>query len=349
MSNASQSSRTLIAMVPNEYLKRDTLRAFAFLARDLALFVGCGALILMSHWTIALVLSLVMGSVLVGIFVIGHDCGHRSFSNNTKINDWVGEIATGLALWPFHVWRLSHDIHHRHTHNIEKDIAWVPFTESKLRRLSSLQSAIYRHTRGGLFFTGSLFFTYYFIKDALRGKKSRHFTPEQMPIVQKSLLITLLCFLAYAGLSVYLGGLFGFVFLFLIPQLVYQFHLSTYTLFHHTHPDSPFLAAEEWSYEKGQLHSTIHVSYPRALEWLNHDINWHVPHHVCVGIPHYHLRGAHQALVKKIPQIKQERFSWPLIHKVITRCQYINNKHDSLAWQSASQGSAHGAASFAKD
>lgn len=40
----------------------------------------------------------------------------------------------------------------------------------------------------------------------------------------------------------------------------------------------------------------MHCDYPRWVEWLCHDINWHVPHHVNSKIPWYNLRPATESL-----------------------------------------------------
>ncbi len=334
MDHANVSARALVAVIPSDCLKPRSSTAFGYLCRDLALFfLAAWAVLVVDQWALAIPLAILMGSALTGIFVVGHDCGHRSFSTNTRINDAVGEFATSLTLWPYQVWRLSHDIHHRHTQNIEKDVAWVPLTEAKFRRLSAWPSIIYCLTRGPLFFIGSMFFTYYLIKDALRGNKSRHFNQQQLPLLRRSLWITLILGLAYVASTIALGGLYGFVFLFLLPQLVFHVHLSTYTLLHHTHPDSRFLADQEWTFAKGQLYSTVHVRFPRWMEWMNHDINWHVPHHVCVGIPHYHLRRAHAALATNFPPIKVEKFGLSLLRRVVGSCQYVKSKEvGGLDW-----------------
>lgn len=329
------SPREVLQAVPAHCLERSTARSLAYLGCDVLLFAGLVAAILSvdSAW-LATPLALLLGTVLTGLFVVGHDCGHRSFSDRTALSDVVGEFATGIALWPFHVWRLSHDLHHRHTHHIEKDIAWVPFTTKKLGRLAPLDREIYWQTRAGLWFLGSWFFTFYFVKDALRGEKSRHFRAEDRQALRRSVALTAFVQALYLGLAAVLAGWYGVVFLWLIPQTVFQFWLSTFTLLHHTHPEQRFLADSEWSFADAQLGATIHVAYPRAVEWLAHDINWHVPHHVCVGIPHYRLRDAHRALKARFPGVREEVFGPGLLLRVIRTCRQIEDKTPlGLAWR----------------
>jgi omega-6 fatty acid desaturase (delta-12 desaturase) len=87
------------------------------------------------------------------------------------------------------------------------------------------------------------------------------------------------------------------------------------------------MGENEWSMAKGQLASTVHVDYPNWVEWIGHDINWHVPHHVCVGIPHYHLRKAHAALKQHYPEVViEERFGIKLVSEVLQNCHFIRSK-----------------------
>lgn len=318
----------VIRKIPQECFQKSAFKSWATLCVDFLLAGGLFAAIIVSQsWILGPVLGILLGFVLMSIFVVGHDAGHRSFSDSTRVNNFVGHISTTLVYWPFHVWRLSHDIHHRYTHNLEREIAWVPFTKEKWKRWPKRMQWIYYYTRTSLYFIGSAFFTWYFIKDGFRDRKSTHFKKEELPEVRFSLVFTTLYFLASVTAAVYFFGLYGFVCLIVLPQLGYHFWLSTFTLFHHTHAETNFMGPEEWTMAKGQLGSTIHVDYPKWVEVLGHDINWHVPHHVCVGIPHYHLRKAHNALKQAYPEIvKEVKFDADLVKDVITECQFIRSK-----------------------
>jgi len=51
----------------------------------------------------------------VQFFVIGHDCGHRSFSTNKLLEDIVGTLAFMPLVYPFEPWRIKHNQHHAQT------------------------------------------------------------------------------------------------------------------------------------------------------------------------------------------------------------------------------------------
>lgn len=313
----------IIRSMPRDCFEKDDQKAWSYVIRDFALALVIGGLILLaSSIFLKLILAVLLGCVLTGIFVIGHDAGHRSFSDDKRINDIVGHICCSLTLWPYHVWRLSHDHHHKWTHHARNDIAWKPLTLEEFRKLSQGQKIRYYLSRSIFFFWASMLFHYFMIDDAIKG---RFFSKNDRAIIQKSLVITLGISLTYLYTAWALGGFSAVFFLFIIPQLVYQFWLSFFTLFHHTTPESHFMADNIWSPAQAQLGHSIHMRYPPIIDWLTHDISWHVPHHVCVSIPHYKLRAAHRSLKKTYPQLVQEHtMSINYIWKVISQCHLIN-------------------------
>src|SRR5690606_14719701 len=127
---------------------------------------------------------------------------------------------------------------------------------------------------------------------------------------------------------------YGVMLLFVIPQLVYHFWLSAFTLLHHTSPDTHFMPAEAWDPVRAQLDSSIHVRFPAIIDWLTHDISWHVPHHVCSAIPHYRLRDAHAALNRALPgRVRQEPFSPAYLMRVLRSCQLVEKSEGGyLHW-----------------
>ena len=62
------------------------------------------------------------------IFVVGHDCGHGTFSDSTLLNDVVGHLTHGSIMVPFYPWQLSHSEHHKYHNHIDKDYSHPWYT-----------------------------------------------------------------------------------------------------------------------------------------------------------------------------------------------------------------------------
>lgn len=323
----------IIRSIPRPCFEKNNRRALTYLFRDLLLLVFIGTLILFTENSILqILLSVLMGCVLTGIFVIGHDAGHRSFSDNRKLNEFVGHLCCSLTLWPYHVWRLSHDHHHKWTHHSVNDLAWKPLTIQQYEELPQWKKFAYYLSRSFVFFWASMLFQGFMIDDAVKG---RFFAKQDRDIVIRSIGITIAIGLTYAFTCLYFGGLSGLLLMFIIPQLVFQFWLSFFTLFHHTNVDSKLLSPSTWEPAKAQLGHSIHVKYPDIIDWLTHDIGWHIPHHVCVSIPHYNLRAAHQSLKNSYPEVIKENSLTPqYMLEVISKCHLIDQTDtDPIVWK----------------
>lgn len=66
------------------------------------------------------------GCVMTGLWVIGHECGHRGFADSELINDAVGLVVHSMLLVPYFAWQLSHKRHHSNTGSVEHDEVFVP-------------------------------------------------------------------------------------------------------------------------------------------------------------------------------------------------------------------------------
>lgn len=58
--------------------------------------------------------------------MVGHDCGHRSFSKNKLVEDIVGTLMFMPLIYPFEPWRIKHNQHHAHTNKCASDGARAP-------------------------------------------------------------------------------------------------------------------------------------------------------------------------------------------------------------------------------
>jgi acyl-lipid omega-6 desaturase (Delta-12 desaturase) len=256
------------------------------------------------------------GTALTGFFVVGHDCGHRSFSNKKWVNNLVGHLAFLPLIYPFHGWRIGHNFHHKHTNKLDVDNAWQPWKQEVYQDLNIGMKAVYHSIRGKLWWTGSIFHwalvNFDWTRCTGREREQMRFST-LFVVIGGGIGLTALTFTT---------GWWGLVKFWLIPWLVYHFWMSTFTVVHHTARNIPFAPAAEWNEAIAQLTGTVHCDYPKWIEVLCHDINVHLPHHISTAIPSYHLREAHQLLKEQWHQygLQERTFNWELMKEITEEC-----------------------------
>ncbi|CAL1538803.1 unnamed protein product, partial [Lymnaea stagnalis] len=75
---------------------------------------------------------LVQGTVFTGIFFLGHDAGHGSFSKHEIVNTIFGNICHNFVICPYYQWKITHRNHHKHTGNMDKDEVFYPVWKKEL-------------------------------------------------------------------------------------------------------------------------------------------------------------------------------------------------------------------------
>ncbi len=266
-------------------------------------------------WYLLAPLWIFTGTGFFGLFIIAHDCGHRSFANRKWVNNLVGHIALIPCIYPFHPWRIQHNLHHKWTNNLDIDNTWNPFSLEKFENSPQWQQLLYRSVRGKLWWTGSIIHWahQHFRWGQFEGKERQQF--------RFSVLFVVAVIAIGAPLLIATTGVWGLVKLWFVPWMVFHFWLSTITLFHHTLPENPFDPSDRWHEAGAQLMGSVHCKYPWWFEFICHDINVHVPHHVCSAIPWYNLRQAHASLEEHWgAYIVKREFSWSLIQEVTATC-----------------------------
>ncbi|MDY7013383.1 MAG: fatty acid desaturase [Cyanobacteriota bacterium] len=313
--------RDILKTLPREVFVKDWRKAWFKVTLNVGL-VGLGYWGLATAPVLFLPLMWVFtGTALTGFFVIGHDCGHRSFANRKWVNNWVGHLMFLPLLYPFHAWRILHNYHHKHTNKLDVDNAWDPFTLEFYEKFPPLLRWGYQRMRGRFWWLGSI--AHWAI---LHFKWSKFEGKERQQVRFSALFVIIGAAIAFPIL-IATTGIWGFVKFWLVPWLVYHFWMSTFTIVHHTHPDIPFTPAEDWNELNAQLLGTVHCDYPRWVEFLCHDINVHIPHHISTAIPWYNLRKAHQSLKENWGNYLQEKkFSWSLMKEITDRCHLYDER-----------------------
>ena len=287
--------KDLKAAIPAYCFAPSVSKSLAYFFLDVGIISGLYAIAhTLDSWFFWPIFWLAQGTMFWALFVVGHDCGHRSFSKFTWLNDLVGHLAHTPLLVPFHGWRLSHRTHHHNTGNLDRDESWYPIKQSTYQNMSWYEKL--------LRFELPLLIVYplYLFQRSPERAGGSHFLPssplfrpaEKWDVITSSinwlLMIALLSFLTFQWgwlwlLKYYLG-----------PYLVFIIWLDLVTFLHHTESDIPWYRGKDWYFLRGAL-STIDRDYGFFAP-IHHHIGTHVAHHIFLNIPHYHLKTATEAI-----------------------------------------------------
>jgi omega-6 fatty acid desaturase (delta-12 desaturase) len=304
----------IIKSMPKEVFEIDPVRAWSAVLVTIASVSLSVYMIAIAPWYLLPAAWAFASAAWTGLFVVGHDCGHRSFSENKLVEDVVGTLMFAPLLYPFDPWRIKHNHHHAHTNKLVEDTAWHPIQAEEVAEWGPVAGLIYKVFLGSplkLFASIGHWAVWHF--------DLSKYTEGQRPRV----LTSLAAVAAFAALAfpaiVHAAGWAGLAKFWLMPWLGYHFWMSTFTVIHHTAPHIPFKPAETWNAAKAQLSGTVHCNFPRWVEFLTHDISVHVPHHVNSKIPWYNLRAATDSLRANWGEYMTEGdFNWRMVRTICT-------------------------------
>ncbi|MEW9699428.1 fatty acid desaturase [Paenibacillus sp. SI8] len=237
---------------------------------------------------ITLVLDIVAAGFLIRIFIIFHDCCHRSFFKNKIANEVIGTITGILTCCPYHQWRHTHTIHHASSGNLDRrgvgDI-WT-LTVDEYIGLPMLKKWVYRMYRNPfvMFIVGPIFIfliDYRFNRKKVGMKERINTYVTNIAIVGcAALLIWAIgwqSFLLVQGPIFFLSGAAG----------IWLFYVQ------HQFEESYYEHDEEWDYVKAAMHGSSFYKLPRILHWITGNIGFHHIHHLSPRVPNYYLEKAH--------------------------------------------------------
>ncbi|GFZ13307.1 fatty acid desaturase 8 [Actinidia rufa] len=285
------------AAIPKHCWVKDPLRSLSYVIRDILVVFGlAAAAVRFDNWVVWPFYWIVQGTMFWALFVLGHDCGHGSFSDNPKLNSvvghllhsfysctlpWMGELATELII------RIT---------------GMLKTTNLGYRCPRSYTRLCAFSTKFLRFKVPFPLFAYpFYLWSRTPGKKGSHFNPNSnlfLPGERRYVLTSTVCWCVMIALllcaSIVLGPV-QLLKIYGVPYLVFVMWLDIVTyLHHHGHEQKlPWYRGKEWSYLRGGL-----TTVDRDYGWFNnihHDIGTHVIHHLFPQIPHYHLIEATEA------------------------------------------------------
>ncbi|XP_078165584.1 delta(12)-fatty-acid desaturase FAD2-like [Carex rostrata] len=298
--------------IPPHCFNRSLLRSLSYVIQDLLI---CSILFYLAltwihtipvafRYVIWVVYWAAQGSMLAGIWILGHECGHHALSNYSLLDDLVGLTLHSTLLVPYFSFKYSHRRHHSNTGSLEHDEVYVP---KKKCHIPWYYKYIYNNPVGRLLsLTIQLMLGWtLYLAFNVSGRQypcfASHYDPYS-PIYTKRerayIFISDACVIAFVFVLYCLASLFGFWWLVLVygvPLLVENGCIVCLSYLQHTHPDLPHYDSTEWDWLRGAL-STVDRDYRFFNKLFHNSTDTHVVHHLFPTIPHYHAVEATKAI-----------------------------------------------------
>jgi acyl-lipid omega-6 desaturase (Delta-12 desaturase) len=249
------------------------------------------------YWTIIL-MAFPAAGFLVRIFIILHDCGHYSFSNEPRLNSIFGYIAGVLTFASFPDFRRSHAMHHATVANLDKrGVGDVPtMTVREYSEASVSRRAYYRILRNPIFLF-LIFAPISFLVVARFPQDYSHKSDVEGTLATDAAIAALI---ALAVLTI------GFV-----PYVAVQLPITyistvvgTWLFFvQHQFKGVYWVRDAEWNQVKAALLGSSFYDLPAILRWFTGNIGYHHIHHLLPRIPNYMLKEAYES----VPEVRAVR------------------------------------------
>ena len=322
--------KPIIAAIPERCYERSTWRGLGLVGRDLALY-GLAVWGLLSTDNILLLLPLwvLAGVAVSGLFVIGHDAAHGALFDSKRINAVVARIAMLPSLHAVEVWIFGHNrVHHGHTVREGMDFVWHPLTTADYQALGRFRRLRHRLEWGPL---GS---GAYYFREVWWNKMVRFTPPDRWRTAMRrdQAIVALFATSALAGLIVASGfsGIWVWTKVVVIPFLLFCQTIGWVVYVHHIDPAIRWWPRREWNKFHGQVEGTTVLWGPPGWDFFFHWIMVHMPHHVDMRIPCYHLPEAARASAAAVPDDVDQR---PLSARSYLRATRECKLHDPQTGQ----------------
>lgn len=309
--------------IPQVCYKRSKTRAYLWYLIDFSVFfAGIAITCLCSSIVLKLIGTFFAGTGTAMMFLWGHDAAHGTLFKSKRLSEFMGTVAMLPSLNIYRMWIYGHNkVHHGFNSFSPIDWIWRPLTPKQYQTLSPFQRFLYRIERN--FFTCA----FHYLRRVWWEGMIR-FNPgkdaETRRYYRNGKLYAL-AYVIFASLLAYFyaGGLAGILFTVVLPFIVFNYFIAMVVYLHHTHPDIPFFdLKKEWSHAIGAIHCSTIVHVTRFSKLWMHNIMTHVPHHLDIRIPFYHLPRAYEALKNEYGSYFHEYpFKWHIVHGIFKKCK----------------------------
>lgn len=239
------------------------------------------------NYLITLGLGLINAFFLVRIFIIQHDCGHRSFLKSHKARTVIGFCCSLFSMIPYRYWAKSHHVHHSNNGMLElRDIGDInTLTVEEYRALTKWGKFKYRIYRSPLvmFLIGPIYYILIHNRlpliDLVQFKK-----------VKKTLILNNVALIGLFVLLIYTLGWWKFLLTHATVMVIFAVIAIWFFYVQHQHEEAYKEWKDKWDYVTSALRGSSYYKVPALFNWLTGNIGIHHVHHLNPAIPNYNLK-----------------------------------------------------------
>jgi omega-6 fatty acid desaturase (delta-12 desaturase) len=318
-------------------IKNNHLALFLFVMDYTIFFIGQCLVVTQSSLLIKLLGCFIIFIASARLFIIGHDACHGCFTDNEKMNKWLGRFAFLPTMTVFRGWVLMHNTtHHGFTNLATTKDLWIPISIDAYKSRSRFQQFLYRlfHSHIGLMFfyiveAFSWWRTLYI--PSIIGKNTTllkfRFDSLFVLLTTMTWLVSFYVISNFTEQSYLLLLMLSFV----IPFVLSNMSISFATYIQHTNQKVKWYKSEsEWADSMPHITATVHVRFSDFVSAMLHHVMEHPAHHLDMAIPCYNLKAAQQKLEEVLAeQIVIQDFSWKWYLECTRVCKlYDFEKHE---------------------
>jgi omega-6 fatty acid desaturase (delta-12 desaturase) len=318
------------------YAKRSSLLGYFAVAWDLILFIAMiGFAAAADQVWLKLLCSILAGTMISALFVLGHDATHGSLVRGTRRNAALARLLLLPALHTYALWRIQHNRLHHQSMNIKGMNSWSPMSVAEFNSLApwkQWRERLYRGGGFGFYYLVERWWKYKFYpgrgrtQGIARGRAWADFA-----LVIGWLVVWCAGVIATgvrAGNAWWMSIVWGVA----LPFFVWNCLMGLTVYLQHTHHRVPWFRTQaEASQLGGHEELAIHVRYPRWYGVLSHEIMEHPAHHVNPLIPFHRLRAAQTHLNRVLgDEAIVEDMRLRYLFTLISRCKLYD--YDRKEW-----------------
>ena len=226
----------------------------------------------------------------VRIFILFHDCTHKSFVASPRAAYYLGHFTGILTFTPYEAWARHHILHHATYADLDHrgvgDV-WT-LTLQEYLAASRRERLLYRLYRNPVFLFGIAPLLLFLL--GMRFPSHADKGAERFSVRVTNLAVLLIILVAWLTI-----GLRTFL-LIQLPIMAIASSIGVWLFYvQHQFEGVYWTRHADWDPMQAALHGSSYYRLPAVLQWVTGSIGLHFLHHIMPRIPNYNLQACYDA------------------------------------------------------